>query len=104
MKYETIEILDELKQVYNECLNSELISVKIVQSNNDVLLITQFNDDEVFIENLEVVSDDDFIELSDIINPALFNTTYTINENAEKFIKELNLETLRQCFDRLIIE
>lgn len=102
MRYEFREILRDLKAKYNTKLNQSLVSVKIAQSTTEVLLISQERDKEIFIENLNVLVDDDLIELMDVLPIDLFKPIYSIEENVSIFINELNETDLANCFSKLI--
>jgi hypothetical protein len=103
MTYQSIEILENLKVIYKELMNPKLLSVKIAQSKSECLLITQ-EESNLLIENLDIICDDELMYLGNIINSDFFNPAYSIQENATKFINELDVETIINCFDRLILE
>lgn len=105
MEYIYLDILDEMQQKYTIQLNDKLVGLRIVQSDEGCYIHSEYSDNPgcLFIENLDFISDDDYIPLSDIINPSLFNPQLGIKENARRFIEELDAVDLAMCFDRIII-
>ncbi|MCL5246844.1 hypothetical protein M4I21_13555 [Cellulophaga sp. 20_2_10] len=106
MIYKKIEILSDLIDKYGNSINPNLKSVKILQSEKDCFIMSQFNDDieKLYLENLDIIADDNFIEVSDIINPSMFNPQNEITENVKIFLDELDKETIAMCFSEIIVE
>ncbi|WP_344785903.1 hypothetical protein [Postechiella marina] len=105
MVYKKREILSDLIKKHGKSINPNLKSVKILQSEKDCFIMSQFNDDieKLYLENLDIIADDDFIEVSDVVNPSMFNPQNEITENVKIFLEELDKETIAMCFSEIIV-
>lgn len=105
MKHSYLDILDEVKQKYGDRLNDKLISLKITQSDEGCYLHSEYSDEPgcLYIEELDIISDDDLIPLSEVLNPSFFNPNLGIEENARRFIEELDEYTIMMCFNKIIL-
>ena len=106
MIYKKKEILSDLIEKYGNSINPNLKSVQILQSQKDCFIMSQFNDNEekLYLENLDVIADDNFIEVSDIINPSMFNPQNDLIENVKIFLDELDKETIAMVFSEIIVD
>lgn len=105
MKFSYLDILSEIKQKYKGQVNENLTSLKIVQSRDGCFLHSEYSDEpnSLYIENMEVIGDDDLVELFHILNASMFKPNVDVEENAKKFINELDALTIMMCFDKIIL-
>lgn len=105
MKFEYVDILESIKEKYSSEVNDKLISLRLVQSKVGCFLHSEYEDepDVVYIENMDVIADDDLIELSEIINPSMFNVTFPIEKNVEMFLENIDAYTIGMCFEKIVL-
>lgn len=106
MKHIYKDLLAELKRKHGTKVHQKLISLRIVLSDEDFYLHSEYSDEpgSLFIEKLDFIADDDLIELSDVLDPVLFNPQLGVKENARRFIEELDEYSIKMCFNRILEE
>lgn len=87
---------------YPERLNPKLTSVRIIQSNEKCLIVS-VTKENIAIEDLGLISDDDLIPLSGIIETSIIKPSLTIDENVRIFLEELDEITILNVFHNILI-
>lgn len=101
-----VDILEDIKNKYPTYVNPDLTVLSISIDEDEVYLHKTFkgSPDQRNTEALDFIADDDLIELDPIINASLFNPLLTAEENAERFINQLDAYAIAMCFDGIFTE
>lgn len=104
--YESIEILEKLKQKFPQMIRKEIKSVRIYQTNLRCYL--EISEEKIYDDSREVLLVDQLIRRQDLgyiidegdLDKLYFNPEISVYENARKFIKEFDpYSTLVTCSD-----
>ncbi|MDG5852449.1 GIY-YIG nuclease family protein [Clostridium beijerinckii] len=105
-KYESIDILEELKEKFGEYINPKIISARIYQTEDTVYFeqtVYKYGDEGFLKDQLITRTDLGFIVEGESIDEPMFKSSHSVIENAQKF-SILNSYSIINCFDDLFTE
>ncbi|MBO2546012.1 hypothetical protein J0871_16465 [Salegentibacter sp. BDJ18] len=99
------DVLKPLRKKYPEAINPQLASLVILQTEDNLYLEKSYKSEpgKFYSTAMDFIAEDEFIELEPIISASMFNTGLSLEENVDKFLNELDKETIDYCFDDIII-
>lgn len=103
-KYEALDILSELKEKFKDYINPKIISARIYQTEDTVYFeqtVYKYGK-EGFVKD-QLITRTDLSFISEGRGEDMFNFSYTVKENAQKFIL-LDSYSIINCFDDLFTE